>query len=270
MQGFGRKVRARRDDAAFVIAIRAHDVEGGGGSEIDDDERALVGFMRRDGVDQAVRANRIGAIHLDADAEIDVSVADDHGFAFEIFAAEHAQVEQRSGNDGGDNGRVDIGEAKARERDQRLEQDGVFIGRARGFGDGAPFGAHFLAVINREDDVGVTGVDGEQHIYYPKKTSPAAIARVLPCVSRRMSAPVSSMPSNMPQISPSARRARMRVPRPAARASHASRNGENPLARQISYHFAKAAARRARASLGFGAVMPNAGNAVAGNSVPSG
>jgi len=39
----------------------------------------------------------------------------------------------------------------------------MFVGGAADLGDGAPLGAHRRAVIQREDDIGVAGVYGEQH-----------------------------------------------------------------------------------------------------------
>ncbi len=59
-----------------------------------------------------------------------------------------------------------------------LEQDRVFVGGAARLRHRPPFGADLLAVMNGENDVGVTGVDGKQHVYLAKNTSPAAMVRV--------------------------------------------------------------------------------------------
>ena len=78
--------------------------------------------------------------------------------------------------------RVDVGEAQSLQLQQRLQQNGILIRRARCLGYRAPLGADFLAVVHGENDVGVAGVDGEKHGEpYAKNTSPAGIARMRPC-----------------------------------------------------------------------------------------
>ncbi len=58
---------------------------------------------------------------------------------------------------------VDIGETEALECEQLAQPHCIFVGRAADIGGGAPLGADGRALADGEDDVGVAGVDGEQH-----------------------------------------------------------------------------------------------------------
>ena len=58
---------------------------------------------------------------------------------------------------------MDVGELQALDAEKLLEQDRVFVSGARGLGHRAPLRAERRSVVDGEDDVGVAGVDGEQH-----------------------------------------------------------------------------------------------------------
>ena len=126
--------------------------------------------MRGNGVDKAVGTDGGRAIDLNLDAEIDVGIAHHDRLAFEISAAEHPQIEQRGRHDGRDDGGSrNRQKVKPCSCSNGWQQNGIFVGRARGFGDGAPFGADILAVMDGEDDVGIAGVDGEKHVVIRRK-----------------------------------------------------------------------------------------------------
>lgn len=113
MQRLHREVHARRDDAAFIRAVGADDVEGCRRAEIDEDEIAAVIGMGGDGVDQTVGADRLGPVGPDGDAEIDIVLADHQRLALEIFAAEALEIEQRLRHHGRDDRAVDVGRLQA-------------------------------------------------------------------------------------------------------------------------------------------------------------
>src|SRR6185312_1786933 len=226
-------------------------------------------------------------VDIGLDAEIEGRIPHDQRLAFQVGAAKGPQIEQHRRHHGGDDGGIQIGEGELFQCEQLAEPHRIFVGGARHLGHCPPLLAHFLAVIDGEDDIGVAGIDGEQHLFlfsrgrtenrkytfpgraHQKNTSPAVMARVcLP--SFRSSAPWSSMPSNTPNRSSCANRARMEEPSPAARASQACRSTPKPSAIQLSYHFAKAWARTARAVPGSGGATPSAASEVAGYSVSGG
>ena len=76
-----------------------------------------------------------------------------------------------------DSGRYTIGpEVEAFEREKLHQPDGIFVGRPARIGRNAPARADRpVAVDQREDQIGVTGIDREQHRFIPqiRNTSPA-------------------------------------------------------------------------------------------------
>src|SRR3546814_13476836 len=85
-------LRRGRDDAALVGAVGADDVEGGGGAEVDDDERAAMGAVRGERVDQAVRADVLAVVHAHLDADVDLGVADHHRRDLDELVVERGEV----------------------------------------------------------------------------------------------------------------------------------------------------------------------------------
>ena len=101
-----------------------------------------------------------------------------------------------------------------------------------------------VAVADGEDDVGVAGVDREQHQRAPSKKhfagGDAGQARVsCAAEARRRDPDLRTRPS----ISRSASRARIGAPRPDARSSQEASARAKPWRRQAPYHAAKRAAR---------------------------
>ena len=92
LQRLDRQVDAGRDDAAAVVAVLVDHVEGGGGAEIDDDQRRPgIAHAGADRVADAVGADLAGRSILMP--RIDVGLADDQRLAVADSAAEPAQVE---------------------------------------------------------------------------------------------------------------------------------------------------------------------------------
>ena len=105
--------------------------------------------------------------------------------------------------------------------------------------------ARMLAAVHqREDDIGVPGIDREQHrpALQSRKTSPAWMTRPLPSAKRSLSAPSSSSPSNRPSTRCRPAGARSARCRAGARA-RASARGPARSPRRAS---APASARRFR------------------------
>ena len=188
--------------------------------------------MRGDRVDQPVGADRGRPVGVDLDAEIDVGVADHQRLAFQIAAAERAQIEQRRRHDGGDDrggrGRRRSGPASCR---SWLQPDGVFVGRARRLGDGAPFGADLARRRGRRRRCWCCRRRWRAAWPTTKNTSPAVMRAHAVRASRAAAARrLVEAFEHAHRLLRSCSRARMRVPRPAARASQASRIGAKPSA----------------------------------------
>ncbi len=133
VQGFEREIDAGGDDAAEIGAVVIDDVEGGRGAEIHHDERAAEAFVAGQRVDQAVGTHFLGVVHLDGEAPVEGG-AGDQWFQVEPVAAEAAQVVQRGGHDGADDGGEDFVRLQVGVIEQGEEPDSVFIGGAVGFG----------------------------------------------------------------------------------------------------------------------------------------
>ncbi len=116
--------------------------------------------MRRNGIDEAVRAHGIRPVGVDADSELDVGIADHQRLALDVAPAEKAQVEQGGGHHGCDDGAVEIAEGKPVQLQQRLQHNRPLVRRARRLGHRAPFAAQFAAVMHGKNDVGIPRVDG--------------------------------------------------------------------------------------------------------------
>ena len=133
-------------------------------------------------------------------------------------------------------------------------------------GDRAPLGAHLLALIEREDDVGVAGVDGEQH---QKNTSAGGDgAHLAAFVQQQRAAGVDALEHAgagfLRQTGADGRAHAFRPRQPRMR------KVSNPPCIHRPYQWAKRAARTVSASSGDGTAMPSCASEVAGNSVPSG
>src|SRR4029077_15853558 len=176
-------------------------------------------------IGQAVGAHGGGAVGMNADAQRDTRIADDERLAIEIAPAKAAKIEQCGRHDACNDGRIKIGKAQMLQREHFLEPGSVFIRGAAGLGRPAPLGADCIALADREDDIGISGIDREEHVQGRKNTSPAVMRVSVPAASRSKSAPSLSRSSNTPSLSLSASFARMGWPNPKARKSQAFRTG---------------------------------------------
>ena len=158
-----RMLHGRRDDATLVGPVGADHVEGGGRSEIDDDERAAEGLVSGHRIHQAIGADvgRRGGPHFDP--QIDPGRADDHRLGLEVPPAQGLQRIAGGGHDVGEYGAVDLGRSEVLERHQLREPDRIFVGGAPGVARRAPPAPLLLVLVDGEDHVGVAGIDREQH-----------------------------------------------------------------------------------------------------------
>src|SRR4051812_29531549 len=90
----------RRERAAEELALSADDVEVGRRTEVDDDRRPAVQGVRRQSVDDAVRADLAGVVVEDRDAGAD-SRLDDDGRHVGVVAVEHSAQLVENRGDGG-------------------------------------------------------------------------------------------------------------------------------------------------------------------------
>ena len=81
----------------------------------------------------------------------------------EIFVREHFEIVERARDDRADDHRLDVGSAKAFELEQLVQPDRILIGGAPRIGRDPPARLDLAVLDQREDEIGVAGVDGEQH-----------------------------------------------------------------------------------------------------------
>ena len=177
---------------------------------------------------------------------------------------------KRRRHHGGDDGGIEIGEAEPFQRQQRPQHHGIFVGGARRFGHGAPLAAHLLALADGEDDIGVAGVDREQAS--EEHLAGGDGARSWPRFVQQQRARLSSMPSNTPvPLLVAAAAPGCALPRPAARASQASRKAAKPSSVQTIIPLGEMGGERGPGPRRrWAAVAPSAAREVAGNSVSAG
>ena len=158
-----RQVDAGRDDAAFIGARIIDHVEGGGGAEIDDDQIAFVERVGGDGVEHPVGADRFGLGDVELDPPFGRRLAGDERLDAEIFGGEHFEIVKRARHHRADDHRLDVGLGEAFEREQLVQPDRILIGGPPRIGRDPPARADHAVLDQSEDQVGVAGVDGEQH-----------------------------------------------------------------------------------------------------------
>ena len=125
----------------------------------------LVAVLRRDRIGDPVGADILRRhVDIDADPETAVRLADDQRLAGEITLAQPDQVERGLGHHVGDDRGVDIAARQPAERHQLGQPHRIFVGGALWVGRRPPRRAQLVAGIDGKDDVGVSGIDGEQHL----------------------------------------------------------------------------------------------------------
>ena len=157
------QVDAGGDGATQIRAVAVHHVERGRGAEIDHDQRAAVTLVPGEGVEQPVGADFGRVVDLDLEAPIEVGPGDQR-LDVEPVAAEAAEMVQGGGDDGADDGTADLGRLHVRVLQEGQQPDGVFVRGALGVRADAPNAPPSGAIVYGEDDVGVAGVDDEQHV----------------------------------------------------------------------------------------------------------
>ena len=191
MQGFGGKIDAGRNNAAAIIAVAIHDIEGRGGAEIDHDGRAAITLEGGNRRHQPVGADLFWPVDQDFKAKIDIVAADHHRRRAEIALAQRHQIEQRLRHDIGDDGAGDIGGGDAAQIHQLGQPDGIFVRRPFGIVHTPPHAFQVFTVIDGENDIGVSRIDGKQHRSLPTQRTrrrprwSRARRRAIPAATRR-------------------------------------------------------------------------------------
>ncbi len=159
-QRLQRQIGARRDDAAAVIAPRIDDVEIGRGAEIDDDQRRLVAVCAATVLtSRSAPTSRAGMSTSTPMPEPGNCRADHQRLAVKIAPAQLEQVEIASGTTLATIAASMSAGLKPASSQQMGQPDDIFVGGAPRIGRGAPRGAQRVALPDREDGVGVAGVD---------------------------------------------------------------------------------------------------------------
>ena len=154
--------------------------------------------MGGNGVQYAVGADAGGLLDIELHAPARRALPRDQRRRVEIFLRQHFEIVQRARDHRADDHRLDVASGIAFELQQLVKPNGILVGGAARVGGDAPARADFAAFDKREDEVGISGIDCEQHQPCPKETSPACMTRTLPSAKRSRSAPLGSSPSKVP------------------------------------------------------------------------
>ena len=153
-----------RDDPAFVGAGIIDHVEGGGGAEIDDDQVALVERVGGDRVEHPVGADRSAARRRRARSPIRPAPCPaTSGSTPKYLAASTSRLWSARGTTVPMITASTSALGEAFELEQLVEPDRILVGGAPRIGGDPPAGADHAVLDQGEDEVGVAGVDGEQH-----------------------------------------------------------------------------------------------------------
>ena len=141
----------------------ADDIESRRRAEVDDDQVALMLGMSRDHVERTVGADVLRLVDIELERPVSASLSGDQRFDVEIFAREHFEIVERARDDRADDHGRDIGLRVALKLQQLVKPDGILVRGAPRIGRDAPARLDGPAVDKREDEVRITGIDGEQH-----------------------------------------------------------------------------------------------------------
>ena len=195
--------------------------------------------MRGDRVERAVGADRRRLDDVELDAVDRPAAARRRARSTpKYLLAEHLQIVERARHDRADDDGGHVVAGEAFELEQLVQPHRIFVGGAARIGGDPPARADLPAFVHqREDDVGVAGIDREQHGARPqsRKTSPACMTWRDPSAKRSRSAPSASSPSNRPSIAR------------AVAAARDERRAERMRARQPARAHRRRAPRRASA-----------------------
>ena len=121
--------------------------------------------------DRAIRADRMRLGDVERDAPVHRRAPRDERLHAEIFGGQHLQIVERARHHGGDDDRAHGAAFDALEREKLMQPHGIFVGGAACIGGDAPAGADHGRVAalrhQREDDIGIAGVNGKQHTLNP-------------------------------------------------------------------------------------------------------
>ena len=100
---------------------------------------------------------------IERDTPIRRRLAGNDRLDLEILGGKHGKIVRRARHHGGDDDRVNVLTAVAFDREKLEQPDGIFVRRAARVGRDPPATLDVTPVDERELDVGVAGVDDEQH-----------------------------------------------------------------------------------------------------------
>jgi len=162
VQGLHRQIRSRSDGSAAIGPGRVDHVERGRRAEIHDDGRGLAVQHDRRRVRQTVRADGRGVRQFDFKPRR--LMRNDERHAAKRLPAQPVQMKIRVRHDGTQGRAAHLPEIQP-VLPEKLEQPrGVFVRRPLAVGPAPPDAALRFALVQGEDDVGVSGVDDEQHV----------------------------------------------------------------------------------------------------------
>ena len=148
-----------RDRAAQIVAVGGDHIPGGGRAEVDDNSRRAVKSLGRKRVDEAVCAHLAGTIDQHAQAQVDLNT-DDQRVNLPVALREIAEDGRERGHHRRDRTRVQLLDVVAAPGEEVIDHHGVFVGGAARVGSRAPRLFEACAIIEAEDNICVSDVNG--------------------------------------------------------------------------------------------------------------
>ena len=130
--------------------------------------------VRGDGVERPVGADILRFVDIELDRPGRRPLSGDQRFNSEIFVRENFEIVERARDDRPDDHGMHIALRQAFELEQLMEPDRIFVGRPARVGRDPPARADVAAVDQGEDEVGIAGIDGEQHGRVPSLAAAAS------------------------------------------------------------------------------------------------
>ena len=130
MQRIQTEIDAGRNDAADIISLRIHHIEGCAGTKIDNNQGPAITNMRRDCIDQPVRTRLRRGINQRLHAKINALLANHHRNDIKIAAAKPFDIEQGFRHHGGNDHICNIGKLEVIQRHCLTEPNAIFLRRA--------------------------------------------------------------------------------------------------------------------------------------------
>jgi hypothetical protein len=153
--------------ASLEAAVTPDHVQCDGSPAVDNDQWSGIELERAECIDQTARSDLGGLAGPHLDAELGI-LADDQRLDMQVTTRQVSQVEDGLRHDTRYHAGLQKVEFKLLHRHQLRQPHGVFIGCTAGLGRRAPLGDPMIAVVNREQAVGVSLLNCQKH-----RSSPA-------------------------------------------------------------------------------------------------